>query len=611
MDPSSRPASDRGLRSPPTSSLRAAPKRPDSRRRHAAERARTAFQSLRPSRGSDRMPAFPNSASLRRLARPAGRRRATSSRGRSVLRNRLVWLIVVASLALLPSLVRGQERQRLSLEAGTPVTVYADRIENLERERLLLAEGQRPDRAGRRAPGGRPRRGQHRDRRGRRDRPRGPVRRARPADRRAHRVQPPHRAPASCTRPQAVGRAPLLLRREPHGAVRGQVLPDRRRRLHDLRGRDPRLVGPDGLGHRLPRRLDVGDQRVLLGLEDPAGPLHPLLRDEPAQGPPQRAPDADLREQQREGILRAGSRSTSCCRTARTSRCRRPTSRSAGSGSARPTATSGARARAASWTASTCTTRRSRRTTTRTAGWRASATRRSSRRGWSSRRTWRASATTTFLEEFGNTLDERSRQRLESNVSLTQRWEKWNFVGRLFFYEDLTTDAARSSCSASPSSGSTRSSSRSRGCPGSSSSWSPPTTTSCATSDPTASGSTSAPRLSYPLTPGGFFTVTPRVGFRETIYDTRVVGTKVDRGFLVEDTEKELDRPLPLRGGRGLRGAGVPRLRPRRSARHPEDPARDRAPRQLQLLERRRPGRPPPVGRHRPIVPAATPSPTP
>ncbi len=54
---------------------------------------------------------------------------------------RFVCLMVVAWLALLPSLVRGQERQRLSLEAGTPVTVYADRVENLDREKLLLAVG--------------------------------------------------------------------------------------------------------------------------------------------------------------------------------------------------------------------------------------------------------------------------------------------------------------------------------------------------------------------------------------------------------------------------------------------------------------------------------------
>jgi len=45
----------------------------------------------------------------------------------------------------------------------------------------------------------------------------------------------------------------------------------------------------------------------------------------------------------------------------------------------------------------------------------------------------------TFFQEFGNTLDERSRQRLESNISLTQRWDKWNLFGRLFFYQDLTT----------------------------------------------------------------------------------------------------------------------------------------------------------------------------
>ena len=52
---------------------------------------------------------------------------------------RLASLLVVAWLALLPSLGWGQERERLSLEAGTPVTVYADRVQNLEQEKLLLA----------------------------------------------------------------------------------------------------------------------------------------------------------------------------------------------------------------------------------------------------------------------------------------------------------------------------------------------------------------------------------------------------------------------------------------------------------------------------------------
>jgi lipopolysaccharide transport protein LptA len=49
--------------------------------------------------------------------------------------------MAVASLTLFSTLAWSQERQQLSLDAGVPVTVYADRIENMERERLLIAEG--------------------------------------------------------------------------------------------------------------------------------------------------------------------------------------------------------------------------------------------------------------------------------------------------------------------------------------------------------------------------------------------------------------------------------------------------------------------------------------
>ena len=143
-----------------------------------------------------------------------------------------------------------------------------------------------------------------------------------------------------------------------------------------------------------------------------------------------------------------------------------------------------------------------------------------------------------FLSEFGNTLDERSRQRLESNVSLTQRWEKWNFFGRLFFYQDLTTDEPvelqrlpelRLNAFQQPMP------------------WLPDLLFEMESSynnfvrDIGSEGQRLdlTPRLSYPVSPGGLFTITPRVGFRETLYDTRVVGTKEDRGFIVEDTEKE------------------------------------------------------------------------
>ena len=144
-----------------------------------------------------------------------------------------------------------------------------------------------------------------------------------------------------------------------------------------------------------------------------------------------------------------------------------------------------------------------------------------------------------LLGEFGDTLDERSRQRLESNISLTQRWEKWNFFGRLFFYQDLTTDEPielqrlpelRLTAFQQPVP------------------WLPGLLFELDSSynyfvrDIGSDGQRLdvMPRLSYPFSPGGLFTITPRVGVRETLYDTRVVGTKEDRGFVVEDTEKEL-----------------------------------------------------------------------
>ena len=43
------------------------------------------------------------------------------------------------------------------------------------------------------------------------------------------------------------------------------------------------------------------------------------------------------------------------------------------------------------------------------------------------------------LADFGNRLQQRSAQRVESNVFLTKSWESWNFVGNAFSYQDLTT----------------------------------------------------------------------------------------------------------------------------------------------------------------------------
>ena len=108
------------------------------------------------------------------------------------------------------------------------------------------------------------------------------------------------------------------------------------------------------------------------------------------------------------------------------------------------------------------------------------------------------------------------------------------------------------------------------------------------------------PRLSYPVTPGGFSRSRRRVGFRETVYDTRVVGAKVEDGFLVEDTEKDVVNRALFEGGLDLEarafrvfeldGAlGIQKIQhaiePRVSYNYVSDV---------------RPGRPPPVRQHRP-----------
>jgi LPS-assembly protein len=144
-----------------------------------------------------------------------------------------------------------------------------------------------------------------------------------------------------------------------------------------------------------------------------------------------------------------------------------------------------------------------------------------------------------FLSEFANTLDQRSAQRLESNLSLTQRWEKWNFVGRLFAYQDLTTDKPielqrlpdlKLSAFQQPI----------PGLPGLLFEMDSSYVNFVRDIGSGGQRLDVAPRISYPVSPGGFFTITPRVGIHETLYDTKVVGTSVERGIVVEDTDKTL-----------------------------------------------------------------------
>jgi LPS-assembly protein len=142
-----------------------------------------------------------------------------------------------------------------------------------------------------------------------------------------------------------------------------------------------------------------------------------------------------------------------------------------------------------------------------------------------------------YFREYGNTLDERSRQRLESNVSLTQRWEKWNLFGRLFFYEDLTTEQPIE-LHRLPE---VRLNAFSQQIADTDLLFELESSYNNFVRDLGSSGQRLdlRPRLSYPYSPAGLFTVTPRIGARETVYDTKVVGLRTERGFIVESTTDE------------------------------------------------------------------------
>lgn len=145
------------------------------------------------------------------------------------------------------------------------------------------------------------------------------------------------------------------------------------------------------------------------------------------------------------------------------------------------------------------------------------------------------------LSEYGDRLQQRSAQRVESNIFLTKSWESWDFVGNMFAYQDLTTrrpvelnrvpdlsiqgvrqpipgmpgflyeaDASFVNFMREVGSNGLRADAHSR--------------------------------ISRPISIGGLFTVTPFAGGRLTGYDKKVVGFHSSPGITtpLEVTENEL-----------------------------------------------------------------------
>ncbi len=144
-----------------------------------------------------------------------------------------------------------------------------------------------------------------------------------------------------------------------------------------------------------------------------------------------------------------------------------------------------------------------------------------------------------LFREYGDRLSERSLQRVNSNLWLTKRWGDLNFVGNLFWYEDLTTPVAvelqrlpdlkvQSARQPVP------------GLPGAL--WQLDASATHFVREVGSEGSRLDihPRLLWPFRPFALVTVTPFVGARATTYDQRVVGTAVRESHSIEVTEDTL-----------------------------------------------------------------------
>jgi LPS-assembly protein len=144
------------------------------------------------------------------------------------------------------------------------------------------------------------------------------------------------------------------------------------------------------------------------------------------------------------------------------------------------------------------------------------------------------------LEEYGNRLQQRSSQRVESNVFLTRTWESWNFVANAFSYQDLTTRRP-TELQRLPDLNLTGVRQPIPGLPGFL--WELDASYVNFVRDVGSNGQRLDlhPRVSRPLAIADLFTVTPFAGGRLTAYDKTVVGTRVSRGVgaLVEVTEDE------------------------------------------------------------------------
>jgi len=157
------------------------------------------------------------------------------------------------------------------------------------------------------------------------------------------------------------------------------------------------------------------------------------------------------------------------------------------------------------------------------------------------------------LKEYGDRLQQTQAQRVESNVFLTKSWESWNFVGNLFYYQDLTTPRAVA-LNQLPSLGLLGVRQPVPGMKGLL--YEGDVSLVNFVRDVGSQGTRLDvhPRLSLPISPGDLFTVTPFAGGRLTAYDKKVVGTTTSPGVdgPIEVTRDEARVRQLVEGGADL-----------------------------------------------------------
>src|SRR4029450_1970911 len=140
------------------------------------------------------------------------------------------------------------------------------------------------------------------------------------------------------------------------------------------------------------------------------------------------------------------------------------------------------------------------------------------------------------LSEYGDRLQQRSAQRVESNIFLTRTWESWNLVGNVFSYQDLTTRRPVE-LRRLPDVNLLGLRQPIPGLPGAL--WELETSYVKFVRDVVSQGRRL--ELHPRVLTTRLFTITPVVGGRLTAYDTVVVGTRTTKGVStpIEVTEKE------------------------------------------------------------------------